>query len=48
MFCDDLEGWAGVGGRPQREGMGIYRQLIHVLVQQKLMQHCNPVLLIFQ
>ena len=48
VFCDDLEGWVGVGGRSKREGICMYRQLIHVVVQQKLIQHCNPMLLIFQ
>ena len=43
MLCDDLEVWdgKGVGARLQREGMYVYTQLIHFVVQQKLMQHCK-------
>ena len=37
VLCDDLEGWhAGVGGRLKREGIYVYLQLIHSVVQQKL------------
>ena len=46
MLCDDLEGWdEGKGGRLKREGRYIYIYiklwLIHVAVQQKLIQHCK-------
>ena len=36
--CDDLEGWEGgwEGGRYTREGICIYIELIHFIVQQKL------------
>ena len=39
-LCDDLGGGMGVkvGGRLQREGMYVYVQLIHFVVQQKLTQ----------
>ena len=34
---------AGVGGRLKREGMYVYIQLIHFIVQQKPRQHCNAI-----
>ena len=34
----------GVGGRLKREGIYVYRQLIHVIVQQKL-THCKEIML---
>ena len=50
MFCDDLEGWmvGGVGGRLQREGIYVYIELIHFVVQQKLTQHCKAIILQFK
>ena len=49
MLCDHLEGWEWEGGREAEEGgdMGIYVYiwLIHFVVQQKLMQHCEAILL---
>ena len=38
MLCDELDGWdgGGEGRRPKREGMYVYIQLIHFIVQQKL------------
>ena len=40
MLCDDLEVWdGGVGGRLKREGLRVYVDLIHAVVQQKLTQH---------
>ena len=50
MLCDDLEGWEG---RLKREGIYIYIytyihihiQLIRVVIQQKLMQHCKAIIL---
>ena len=43
MLCDDLDGWdgGGLGGRSKREGIYVYIQLIHFVVQQKLTQHCK-------
>ena len=39
MLCDDLEGWDGeLGGKLKREGIYVFLQLIHVVVQQKLAQ----------
>ena len=47
MLCDDLEGWGGgrMGGRVKREGIYVYILLIHVIVQQKLIQHCKAIIL---
>ena len=41
--CGDLDGWdgGGVGGRSKREGIYVYLQLIHSVVQQKLTQRCK-------
>ena len=50
MLCDDLagqDGEAGVGGRPKREGMYVYLELIHRIVQEKLTQHCKETVLQF-
>ena len=33
----------GMGGRSKREKIYVYIQLIHFIVQQKLMQHCKAV-----
>ena len=46
MVCDDLEGWDGRdGGREaQGEGIYVYLQLIHIVVQ-KLTQHCKAIIL---
>ena len=41
MFRDDLEGWdegLGIGEKLKREGIYVFLQLIHVVVQQKLAQ----------
>ena len=35
----------GVGGRSKREGIYVYIQLIHLIVQRKLTQHCEAILL---
>ena len=40
MLCDDLEGLDGGVGR-LREGIHVYSELIHFIVQQKLTQHCK-------
>ena len=47
VFFDDLEWWmvGGVGGRLQREGIYVYIELIHFVVQQKLTQHCKAITL---
>ena len=40
MLCDDLEGWDGAGGREASEGgIHVHIELIHSVVQQKLIQH---------
>ena len=49
MLYDDLEGWDREGGREAQEGgdMGIYVYvwLIQFVVQQKLTQHCEAIIL---
>ena len=35
----------GVRGRLEREGMCVYLQLIHIVLQQKLIQHCKAIIL---
>ena len=49
VLCDDLEGWDREGGREtQEEGdMGIYVciWLIHFVVQQKLTEYCEAIIL---
>ena len=35
----------GMGGRFKREGIYVYIQLIHFIVQQKLTQHCKAIIL---
>ena len=47
MLYDDLEewDWGGVGGRLKREGIYVYIYLIHVVIQQKLIQYCKAILL---
>ena len=34
-----------MGGRLTREGIHVYLQLIHAVVQQKLTQHCKAIIL---
>ena len=43
--CDDLVGWAGgwMGGR-LKEGMYVYLEMIHVVVQQELTQNCKAII----
>ena len=37
--------WGGVmGGRLKRKGIYVYIQLIHIVVQQKLTQHCKAII----
>ena len=44
--CEDLEGCdvRGSGRGLKREGIYIYLELIHVVVQQKLTQHCKAII----
>ena len=42
--CDDLEGWDG-GGSSKREGVYVCIELIHFIVQQKLTQHWEAIIL---
>ena len=37
----------GMEGRPKREGIYVYIKLIHFVVQQKLTQHCEAIILQF-
>ena len=34
-----------MGGRSKREGIQVYIQLVHFIVQQKLTQHCKATIL---
>ena len=43
-LCDGLEGWDGGGGREAQEGEDAC-VLIHVVVGQKLAQHCEETIL---
>ena len=49
VLCDHLEGWDREGEREAQEGgdMRIYVciWLIHFVVQQKLAQHCEAIIL---
>ena len=52
MLCDEREegrgeggGGFGVGGRLKRQEMCVYLRLIHVVVQQKLTQYCEAIVL---
>ena len=48
MFCDNLEGWNGLGvGKKVQEGgdIYIYLWLIHVDVWQKPTQYCKTIIL---
>ena len=42
---DGRDGTGGVGGRSKREGIYVYIELIHFIVQQKLTQHCEAIIL---
>ena len=35
MICDDLDGWDEGAGRLKREGVHVYIELIHSVVQRK-------------
>ena len=44
MLCDDLEGWdGGLRRRFERKEIYVHIQLIHSVVQQKLIQHCKVI-----
>ena len=49
MLCDHLEGWDRKGARETQEGgdmgMYVYKQLIHSVIQQKLTQYCEVIIL---
>ena len=49
MFCDNLEGWDGMGwdmgGRFKREGTYVYLGLILVDIRQKLTQNYKVIIL---
>ena len=49
MLCDDLEGWDREDGRePQEEGdmgTGVCISLIRFVVQQKLTQYCEAIII---
>ena len=34
-----------LGGRPKSKGVEVYLQLIHFVIQQKLTQHCEAIIL---
>ena len=38
-------GWGRDGREALREGIDVYLQLIHIVVQQKVTQHCKAILL---
>ena len=44
-LSDDLEGWDGGIGRLKKEGIYVYIQLIHIVVQQKLAPYCKAIIL---
>ena len=40
VLCDDLEGWDGGDvGRLRKEGIYVYLELIHAVVQQKTIEN---------
>jgi len=45
VLCDDLEGWdrGEDGERLKTEEIHVYLQLVHIVVQQKLTQHCKAI-----
>ena len=46
VLCDHPEGWGGrVEGRLERQGSCVYLQLVHIVVQQKLIQPCKAIIL---
>ena len=47
MFCNNLEGWNGVGSgkEVQERGVICYVWLIHVDIWQKLPRYCKAIIL---
>jgi len=45
MLCDDLNGWDVGRGRSKREGIYVYIELIHFIIQQKLTQYCKTIII---
>ena len=42
----DLKGWNGGGGRgPKTEGIYVYIELVHFVIQQKLTKYCRAIIL---
>lgn len=50
MLCDHLGGGIGWGleGRLKEEGLYVYLWLVPVVVQQKLIEQCNAIILQFK
>ena len=45
QLCDDPDGWdEAAAERVKREGLHVYTELIHFVVQQKLTPHCKTTL----
>ena len=44
-LCDDLAGWGGVWGGLKREEKSVYIWPVHIVVEQKLTQHCKVIIL---
>ena len=44
MFCDDLGRWDG-GEKLKKEGIYVYLQLIHIVVQQNATRDCKATIL---
>ena len=45
IFSTQRSGMGGLGGRSMREGLYVHIQLIHLIVQQRLPQHCKATML---
>ena len=46
--CVDSDRWDvgdGVGGRPKRVGIYVHIELIHFVVELKLIQHCKAIII---
>ena len=41
MLCENLDEWERVREGGPRERIHVYLQLIHCLVQQRLIEHCK-------
>ena len=44
MRCDDLEGWDGGGREATEKRTHVYIQVSHIVIQQKLTQHCKTII----